>query len=39
MEFVKNFLWGTFNKRNKGIPWYRWYKVGWHFACAMYVGL
>ncbi len=36
MEFIKNFIWGTFNTRNKGIPIYRWHKVGWDFACAMY---
>lgn len=35
-EFVKNFLWGTFNYRNKGIPIMRWHRVGYFYAieCA-----
>jgi len=31
MKKVKDFLWGTFNYKNKGIPLYRWPVVGYHF--------
>gem|GEM_PF-4587750 len=37
MKFLKNFIWGTFNKRNKGIPVMKWWKVGFYYACARYV--
>lgn len=29
---VKDFLWGTFNYRNKGIPLWKWPRVGYYFA-------
>ncbi|WP_373706134.1 hypothetical protein [Jeotgalibaca porci] len=32
MKWIKNFIWGTFNYRNKGIKWYRWPMVGLDFA-------
>lgn len=28
----KDFLWGTFNYRNKGIPFYQWPRVGYFFV-------
>ena len=31
MKNIKNFLWGTFNYRNKGIKLYRWPMVGYQF--------
>ena len=32
MNWFKDFMWGTFNYRNKGIRWYRWPLVGFGFA-------
>lgn len=32
MNWLKDFMWGTFNYRNKGIRWYRWPIVGFDFA-------
>lgn len=29
---IRKFLWGTFNRRNKEIPWRRCPKVGYYFA-------
>lgn len=37
MKFIKDFLWGTFNYRNKGIPLRRWHRVGLYFASSQYV--
>lgn len=31
MKYIKDFLWGTFNYRNKGIPFWKWPKVGYDF--------
>lgn len=31
MKMVKDFLWGTFNYRNKGIPFYQWPRVGYFY--------
>lgn len=32
IKFIKDFMWGTFNYRNKGIKWYRWPMVGVDYA-------
>ena len=32
---VKDFLWGTFNYRNKGIPLHRLPMVGYHYSKLM----
>lgn len=32
MRFVADMMWGTFNYRNKGIPLYKWPRIGWDFA-------
>lgn len=31
-NFIKDFLWGTFNYRNKGMPLRKYAKVGYDFA-------
>ena len=32
MKWIKDFIWGTFNRRNKGIKWYRWAIVEYDLA-------
>lgn len=31
MKKIKDFLWGTFNYRNKGIPIHQWPRVGYFY--------
>ena len=32
VQFIKDFCWGTFNYRNKGIPLSAYVTTGYHFA-------